>query len=218
MSTSHQITSKTIAVGLALVAVLGIAGCSSAGADASGPTTAPPPPSSTAAPIETTSPTPEPVAIDPADVTTWVITTDGMGPITRGASYTDVIAGLPEFEASEWCPWVDGLTAEGSGSFTLIHAEGDQAITAVWIIGRAGESGVVPASPSTEAGIRLGSTMDELAAAYPALETVNQVGPESFGYAVGDDANGYLDFLVENDQVVLIGAQDVAGVPKEFCG
>ena len=216
MSRIRPLASIAAAFAAAAVAVLGLAGCTSPGeAAAIEPTTAAPSvfPTPTPTPIEAL-----PAAVDPADVTTWIITTEGIGPIERGAPYQEVIAGLPSFEVSEWCPWVAGLTTESAGSMILIHPEGGEEITSAWVTGRADAAGTVPASPSTETGIMLGSTMDELAAAYPDLQQVNQIGADSFGYAVGDDTNGYLDFIVEDGVVVLIGVQDIAGVPKEFCG
>ncbi|MDQ0894749.1 hypothetical protein [Agromyces ramosus] len=216
MSRIRPFVSMAAAFAVSVVAVLGLAGCEPPGeAVASEP--------KTAAPSVSLTPTPTPIetmpaSVDPADVTTWLITTGGIGPFERGASYQEVIAGLPSFEVSEWCPWVAGLSAEGAGSMILTHPEGGEEIISAWVTGRADEAGTIPASPSTEAGIMLGSTMDELGAAYPDLQQVNQVGADSFGYAVGDDSNGYLDFIVEDGAVVLIGVQDVAGVPKEFCG
>lgn len=208
------LASMALALSAATIAVLGLVGCASPGEAI---TSEPTPTASSSAPTPTPSET-TPVAVDPADVTTWVITSGGIGPIERGAPYGEVVAGLPSFEVSEWCAWVVGLTAEGVASVLVTHPEGGEEITSVWVTGRASEAGVVPASPATEAGIVLGSTSDELTAAYPDLEQVNQIGADSFGYAVGDDANGYLDFVVENGVVVMIGVQDVAGVPKEFCG
>ncbi|MFF2370792.1 hypothetical protein [Agromyces sp. NPDC058110] len=213
-----RFATRIAAIGLASIVALGMAGCAP-GAAADEPTAPASPSAAVTTPTPTPTPTPAAVAMDPADVTTWVITTDGMGPIQRGVAYPEVIAGLPAFRASEdWCPWVVGLASDDAAPLTLIHPEGDEAISGVWVNGRPDESGALPASPSTEAGIRLGSTMDELSAAYPALETVNQTGPESYGYAVGDETAGYIDFLVEDDRVVLIGVQERAGVPKEFCG
>ncbi|SFR69825.1 hypothetical protein SAMN05428970_0797 [Agromyces sp. CF514] len=209
---------KIAALGFAAIVVFGMAGCAP-GAVADEPTAPATSSPLEATPTPTPTPTPTVVALDPADVTTWVITTEGMGPIQQGAAYPEVVAGLPAFEAAEdWCPWVVGLSSDGVAPMLLTHPEGAVEITSVWVNGRVADGGTAPASPATEAGIRLGSTMDELTAAYPDLEAVNQTGPESFGYAVGDEASGYLDFLVEDDQVVLIGVQGVAGVPKEFCG
>ncbi|MCD5348332.1 hypothetical protein PX701_10575 [Agromyces sp. H3Y2-19a] len=203
-----------LAAGTALVLV----GCATSG-DATEPE---PTAAVTAAPTPvetpTATPTVAPVAVDPADVSTWTITTSGIGPIQRGASAEAAIAELTAFESEEYCPGIVQLSTEGSASMLLTHPEGADAIGGVWANGRADAEGVVPASPKTETGVALGSTMDELAAAYPDLAPSNQTGAESYGYAAGDEASGYLNFLVENDVVVMIGVQDRAGIPKEFCG
>lgn len=214
MSPIRPLGSMAMTIGVAAVAVLALAGCTSPGeATANEPTPAVSSVSPAPTPSETT-----PAVVDPADVTAWAITTAGIGPIERGARYTEVIAGLASFEVSEPCAWAAVLDTEGAASLLLTHPEDGEEIASVWVTGRADDAGIVPASPSTETGIVLGSTMDELTAAYPDLQPVNQTGADSYGYAVGDAADGYLDFLVEGGVVVLIGVQEVAGVPKEFCG
>ncbi|RXZ48922.1 hypothetical protein ESP57_08100 [Agromyces fucosus] len=216
MSRIRSLASMATALSTTVVVVLALAGCASPGeavADEPVPTQSTPASTPTPTPSE-----PQPVVVDPADVTTWTITAAGIGPLGRGDAYPEVLAGLPAFAVAEWCPWVAELTAEGAASLLLTHPEGGEEITSVWLSGRADEAGVVPASPTTEAGIVLGSTLEELSAAYPDLQAVNQTGENSYGYAVGDEENGYLDFLVENGVVVMIGVQDRAGVPKEFCG
>lgn len=210
----RPLASMATALSTAVIVVFALTGCASPGEALAGePTPAQPTP-----PPTPTSSEPAPPAVDPADVTTWAITAAGIGPIERGASYPEVIAGLPAFEVSEWCAGVAELSAEGTAPLLVVRAEGGEEISAVWVTGRADEAGAVPASPATEAGIVLGTTMDELAAGYPDLQQVNQVGENSFGYAAGDDANGYVNFIVEDEVVVTIGVRDRAGVPKEFCG
>jgi len=54
-------------------------------------------------------------------------------------------------------------------------------------------------------------------AAYPDLVTVVQRGADSWGYAVGSDADGWLQFIVESDAVVLMGASERRMAPKEWC-
>jgi len=202
---------------VAASAALALAGCAT-----SGDATEHEPTATVAAaptPVETPSSAPvTPVAPDPADVTTWVVTTSGMGPVVIGAPAADTVAGLTAFQSSEYCPGKVALSAEGVASVLVVSLEGIDEVHSVWVNGRPDAGGVVPASPATEAGIRLGSTMDELAAAYPELVPSNRTGPESQGYAIGDDSTGYINFLVENESVVLIGVQPAAGVPKEFCG
>jgi len=47
--------------------------------------------------------------------------------------------------------------------------------------------------------------------------TVVQRGADTWGYAVGSDADGWLQFIVENDAVVLMGASERQKAPKEWC-
>lgn len=203
---------------LAAAGLVVLVGCTSAGA-APDPSSAATPTPSVEAPAP--EPTPSAAPLDPADVTTWAITFGGMGPIVRGADAAETLAGLTAFETEAYCPGYDTLsltTMEGAGTLLVRAANSPGVIDGVWVSGRAGADGTVPASPSTETGIGLGSTMSQLTEAYPELVPTNQVALDSSGYAVGDAANGYLNFLVEDDTVVMIGVQDRAGVPKEFCG
>lgn len=213
MSQARPSISAFVSLGIVAIAALGLGGCAS-------PSGATPEESVNAAPSAEPTPvaTPTPAAVDPAEVTTWLITTEGMGPIQRGASSTETISGLTAFETEEYCPGRLALSADGAAAHLVVTPEGADEISAVWASGRADADGVVPASPHTEAGIELGATLDELTAAYPELEPTNQTGASSQGYAVGDEADGHLNFLVESDVVVMIGVQEQAGVPKEFCG
>ncbi|UOQ90401.1 hypothetical protein MUN74_05645 [Agromyces endophyticus] len=199
---------------LAASAALALVGCATSG-DATEPE---PTAAATAAPTPVETPTATPVAVDPADVSTWPVTLDGMGPIQREAAFEETLAGLTAFEQAEYCPGIVQLSAEGEATMLAYHLPDSDEIAGVWAIGRPDGDGAVPASPATEAGIQLGSTMDELAAAYPDLVPTTQPAGESQGYAVGDSAAGYINFLVEYDSVVVIGVQARPGVPKEFCG
>ncbi len=59
--------------------------------------------------------------------------------------------------------------------------------------------------------------MDELAAAYPDLSTVVQRGADTWVYSIQPDTDGMIDFVVEEDVVVSIGASDGSMTPKEWC-
>ncbi|MFF2274285.1 hypothetical protein [Agromyces sp. NPDC058126] len=216
MSRSRLLTSSPIALGIAAIAVLALAGCAAPG-EAAVEETANTAPSAEPTPVETQPATPSAAPVDPADVTTWVITADAVGPLARGADAAEAIAGLPAFEADEWCPGVFGLGQEGSAQVTVTVLD-DGTIGGVWVSGRDSGDGTPPAAPSTEAGISLGATMEELAASYSELMPTNQPGPITFGYAVGDDDEGYVNFLVDDGVVVTMGVQDRAAVPKELCG
>ena len=115
------------------------------------------------------SATPTAVEADPADVSTWTITAEGIGPLERNVAYADSIARITGFDASELCPGVMTVSQEGAGHIALVLGDDGASARSVWVMGRAADSGSVPESPSTENGIRLGSSMSELTAAYPDL-------------------------------------------------
>ncbi|MCD2443279.1 hypothetical protein LQ757_13425 [Agromyces sp. SYSU K20354] len=201
-------------VACALIAILALAACASPGSAEIGSTGQPSPTASAVSP-----PTPSPApTVDPADVTTWTITAEGIGPIKRAAAYPDALSELTTFEAAELCPGAVELSRDATAGVLLsLSADGTEVAT-VWVAGRAGDDGVVPASPATDAGIRLGSSGEELAAAYPDLETVAQIGADTYGYAVGDDATGWIDFIVDGGIVTTIGSSERQAAPREFCG
>lgn len=204
---------RTLSFGvLAAAALLALAGCTSTGATPNASSSAPS--SSAAAP--TAEPTPA-AALDPADPASWVITADAVGPIARGADAAATVAELTAFEANEWCPGTFELRQAGAAQIMVTTLD-DGTVRGVWVSGGADPSVAVPGSPATETGVMLGSTMDELSAAYPDLTATNQVGPESYGYANGDEAEGFVNFVVTGDRVITIGVQDQAAVPKELCG
>ena len=171
-------------------------------------------------PVESPPPSATPTAVtaDPGDVTTWTVTAEGIGPLVRNVAYADSIARITGFDASELCPGVMTLSQEGAGHIALVLADDGASTRSVWVTGREGEYGSVPESPSTEHGIRLGSSMSALTAAYPDLVLVAQIGADADGYAIGDDTAGWIDFIVEDETVVTMGSSERARAPKEMCG
>ncbi|MFD6055910.1 hypothetical protein [Agromyces sp. NPDC060279] len=203
--------------GLAIAALL-LAGCASEPK----PT---PTPTGSETPTPTATPTPTVAAPDPADVTTWVISGAGFGPVSRGAAYPGVAEPLTAFELApvdEGCPRLSTLSPVGDSSdaaaLLLIVSEAGDAVEDVWVSGSPDASGALPLAPRTAEGIGLGSSTDELTAAYPELQQIAQVSAEAFGYAVGDEERGWIDFIVVEDVVTSIGSSAEPRAPKEFCG
>ncbi len=206
-----------IAGAAAAVAALLLAGC------ASGPEPTPSPtasetPTPTATP--TLTPTPTPVAApDPADPSSWLISADGIGPIERGAAYPEAIdslTGLYSVEPSGLCPARVYLKHPDNAGLRVILSADGSAVHRVSVSSSTRDAGWPLEGGATAAGIRLGSTEAELAATYPELELVIE-RPSSTVYAVGDDAAGWIDFVVIDGVVWNIIAADTKFVPQELC-
>jgi len=199
----------------AVVVVLTLAACASSAVAESGgePTSSAAPVAPVAMPTPTPSPTLEPV-VDPSDVTTWTVSAERIGPIVRGGAYADLVPDTAAFTVTGWCQGVMAFDGEGTAQFVIRLSDDEAQVRAVWVVPGAVEE---PLSPATAEGIRLGSTAAALTAAYPDLVTVVQRGADTWGYAVGSDADGWLQFIVENDAVVLMGASERQMAPKEWC-
>ena len=177
---------------------------------------------------ESTTPTPTPSApmsTKPAD---WVITFDGVGPLTLGGSLAaELPATAPAYEvaAADDCPnpTTSILKAESNPTIWLQSTgEGSDEIGLIAIGGDVPDDARMSGSPRTEKGVKVGSSLNELLAAYP---TGTREGtPESppFRFLVkGADASQedrYLVFTIDKDVVQTILVQTHPGVVHEFCG
>ncbi|MGX5694920.1 hypothetical protein ACWKWP_01870 [Agromyces soli] len=195
-------------------ALLALAGCSVEAA-ARPPRT--PVETQTSAP-DTSDVSPTPAAADPSDISTWVISGAGIGPIERGAPYPEAVVGLSAFAAEEMCPGMIVFEREGTPRVLVSLSEDGAAVATVWVSGRGADGGAPSVTPVTAAGIGLGSSLDELEAAYPELQQIVQIAEKTWGYAVGDEESGWVDFIVDDESVLTIGSSERPRAPKEFCG
>lgn len=209
MSGMRSVRWAVAAAAVAMGATIALTGCSTAAPAAVESST----PSPTPTPTPSATPTPAP-AVDPDDVSTWVVTGGGIGPIERGAAYPAFAAALPAFTTEEWCPGVVGLSAADSPGFQVRLTDDGASVYAVWM--SPGEPG--GPAPATETGVRIGTSQSELEAAYPDLAQAGQIGAETYVYAAGDDETGWIDFTVSNGAVTMIGVSDRPLAPKELCG
>lgn len=157
--------------------------------------------------------------MDPADPSTWIITTAGIGPSLLGDLDDAAISAslAPAFVEAMRCEGLTSYDPTAAGSalsmYTAVSGYSSPehpgfyravGITA-WDAARLGE---VDESPQTPEGIRLGSSLSELETAYPSLESwVDPRGtsPGVTEYVVADAA-GTLLFKVGDDRVLGITA------------
>ncbi|KQX07213.1 MULTISPECIES: hypothetical protein [unclassified Leifsonia] len=211
---TRAFTRTVVIAGLALV----LTGCTPSGEDSvvAPSTTAAAQSTSTPAssPTESATAAPTVTPLDSADVSSWVISAQGIGPIVRGADFATTAGSLPGFDPGELCRDIVIYSPGGITQIVIELSDQGTRISNLWVL--SGADRTVP-SPETEAGIRVGSTMEELSAAYPDLTTDVQRGHDTWVYSDRSDPEGVVDFVVNDDTVFSIGATDGSGTPKEWC-
>ncbi|GAB3580641.1 hypothetical protein GCM10027406_20490 [Leifsonia lichenia] len=216
------LSTAAAAVALATVALASLTGCT--------------PSADTAKTSATASPTrPAPqrpasaVPVDPANVSAWLVTWAGMGPLTIGGDVTAQTSAIPGFAKTidqdgcvghELAIAQTGTTQDGAQPTVTAVAKDGSATTAVRIqVADASDLGqAVSPTPKTSAGIGLGSTLDALRKAYPDLERSNSVSGGQRAYALGDGNGRYVDFVVNGDEFVtaiVVGGDD--RVSSDLC-
>lgn len=156
-----------------------------------------PSPSPSVSPSASPTPSPTPSAADPADPSTWVVTQEGMGPFRLGASFADASALVPNGQSA-----CTGVTYGFDNALWV--AEGNNTPgTVQMVLWDGGQGGP---GPVTAEGIGIGSSADEVRAAYPDAT-------EEGMYL----RTGAVYFDVETGAVRAIGVTP-GEIPSEFCG
>ncbi|MET0735081.1 MAG: hypothetical protein ABWY55_05475 [Microbacterium sp.] len=187
---------RWVCAGILAVAVLLLPACTDAREGESGPTaSSTPPPSITAEPVpSSTAVTPG----DPADPATWIVSDKGMGPLVIGMPFPEAIAILPR--AEDAC----GHAYTGADGSAWIVRSGDLMDGPLDVVMWHGAPG-----PQTAEGIGIGSSVEDVRAAYP--EAAEVAGQADHLQA------GRIYFAVGSGAVTEIGVT-ATEVPWEFCG
>jgi hypothetical protein len=192
-----------------------------------------PSPSSATPSVAPTTP-PSPPMADPSDPSVWLIDFDGVGPATLGRSFEEQRQTLPGFDDTTDSLCVDSylrLQAPSGLPLLFVGSEEQSGATAAIELSSTGSTvtDLRQASPKTAAGIGLGSSEQELLAAYPGIEqTGGYIDPEAFPYYGLTDGNGgwivfgIIDHVVDRIQVaneadLPIGNRSVKTLPGERC-
>ncbi|WP_199245835.1 hypothetical protein [Leifsonia sp. AG29] len=194
-------------------------------------TTTPPPtatPTPTPTPTPTATPTPIPThtepAEDPADPSTWIIGFDGVGPFRLGQTF-----GSQAHEAPGFVDRTDAICTDSylwlrstASSIGLVGATDGSQRTAAIEVGSSGWPDRAT-SPATAEGIGVGSTYEELQAAYPGIQQTGSYADISYYFGLTDGKGGWIVFNVVrnssderlNDKVAAIQIANEAVMPVE---
>lgn len=141
----------------------------------------------TATPAST--PTPSSDAADPA---TWVISFDAIGPLVSGAPLADVPGELGAFKQlrapdAECSAFVYVVTDHLNASVRAERGNPSRAAesTVFWKGSAAPVAADVQRSPRTATGIGIGSSLDQLKAAYPELRVTQESAVPTYGITDG---------------------------------
>jgi len=200
------------------------------------PPPAPVPTSTSPAPVQTPTPTPTetptaaaPVVppMDPGDPSTWIIGDGAVGPLQLSAPIEDAEASVPGLtvDNSGWC---HSSTFGDAPQIDVIVPPGPQPgdpVQLIYVDVAGGVDRPDPAiaakSPKTEAGIGVGSSLEELQAAYPGIQPAGNIveGDQQPFYALPQSDGSWitLDMNADGSAVRDIVVSRQARTPKEFC-
>lgn len=175
----------------------------------------------TVAPAVTAEPTP---AMDPSDPSSWIIGFDGVGPVafdTPLAEVPDVLADTPyrlSEDSADWCPTKFYVTSDPrSAGLAVGPLSGEDAIGTI-LVTRSPEGSNDGAVPRTEKGITVGSSLQDLLAAYGPIERTGGYGESDDYYAITDDAGVSIVFRVYEELIDTIAVSSQNTLQSEYCG
>lgn len=178
------------------------------------------PAASATAPSPSTEPTTPTAtdASDPQDPGSWVVAEDSVGPVTLGDALPDAAGSMPEGTSidDERCDWSAWWTSQEPVYSVAVARPGDadagiDLIAATTLRGTPGSFG-----PRTAEGIGIGSTRDDVMAAYPSAMQMDATIGGGQHLKVGDTL-----FFTFEEGSSTVGAVTVTTRPEppyEICG
>lgn len=195
-----------------IVAGLALSGCAVSGNSAEAAS----PKQTLSAASESPSESPNPTHA--ADTSAWVIGFDSVGPLKVGSpldAAPSVAAPYIESSPNE-CPHVLSLGLANAPTILLPDPMGAGVIEQIVVQAWGNAAGATALSPATAEGIRIGSTLDGLNAAYADREEI--AGRYASFYSVADN-NRNVNFAVNESGVVdAIIVRDAPMIDSEYCG
>ncbi|MET0956500.1 MAG: hypothetical protein ABWY68_11165 [Cryobacterium sp.] len=203
--------------------ILMLSGCAGQSADAPAATpTVSPSSTATAAtptPSATSTPTPTPtadaVSLDAPE--SWLIGFTGIGPLHVGDQISSASQAMTAFTGTTYdgCPSVVSYDRPDSPTILIPDRLGTGVVEQVVLQGGADPVALAAASPHTVEGIGIGSTLDAVTSAYPAI--TYQDDKYTPHYAVTDGSGNWINISVTDDIVTGIVVRASTVVAKEYC-
>ncbi len=197
-----------------------LAGCAQPAPAESTPASAQASETPSVTPTATTTPTPT-ATVDLADPSSWLITFDGVGPLTLGGKIDDETADMAAFTESsnDFCPVK--MFSKDKAPRIQIRPTADGAID---LIALGAETFGTPVadveagSPKTEAGIGIGATLPQLESAHPGVVQTGTYGEPRTYYGLSNGADRWIVFTIRDGVVDAIGVSGDPILPSEYCG
>ena len=183
-------------------------------------------PAGTASATPVPPPAPTPLVDDPTVPSTWVVSTDRIGPLVLGGRLEEQAARLTTFDRRPddgyGCP--ASFFSDGRG-LTLALSRGSspdatQIATVSAVQAFDDPAALASATPRTASGIGLGDDEARLLDAYPDAElTLDHDANYGTQYAVAGDGGRYLVFVVgTSDRITQMSVGTTRIAPPEYCG
>lgn len=204
----------------ALGVVLMLSGCAGLFEDVSAtPTASASSPENTATPSPsvTSAPTPTADAVNLDSPESWLIGFTGVGPLNVGDQISSAGQAMTAFTATTYdgCPSVVSYDRPDAPTILIPDRLGTGVVEQVVLQGGPDPVALAAGSPRTIEGIGIGSTLDAVASAYPAL--TYQDDKYTPHYAVTDGNGNWINISVTDDVVTGIVVRASTVVAKEYC-
>jgi hypothetical protein len=202
----------------ALIGILLLSGCSEAATEqpAARPTASAAPATPASSPAPTPAESAPPLSLD--DPASWVIGFTSIGPLSVGDDIAATAQLMAAFTSTVYdgCPAVVAYDRAGSPTVLVPDRLGTGVVEQVVLQGGADFASLAAGSPHTDAGIGIGSTLDDIMTAYPTVTF--QDDPFTAHYALPDDNGNWINFVLSADVVQDIVVRASPVVAKEYCG